>query len=172
MDIYRKVLPFLELYVILASVLYRNLSISQGRKQMRMTFYESLIGTDYNTIFKKTAAAKIQCRRCFTPVFWDCGIFPFESAHLCRSGVLTCFSRKCATLVRWSCGTVGSTRSAVSKSPRITAVWYSSTDSSTEYDIIFSSLSFRYSLGEQKSYGYFQYNQKRKDWLIVTFGIR
>lgn len=58
----------------------------------------------------------------------------------------TCFSKKCATLVRWSWGMVGNTRSAVSKSPLITAVWYSKTDRSREYDTMFNSLSFRYSL--------------------------
>lgn len=62
----------------------------------------------------------------------------------------TCFSRKWATRIRCSFGTVGKTLSAVSKSLLITAVWYSNTDNSKEYDTTFNSLSPTYNLRIKK----------------------
>lgn len=61
---------------------------------------------------------------------------------------------------------VGSTRSAVSKSARITAVWYSSTDSRREYDTMFSSLSFKYSLQVNRNIIY-MYKQRIFDRLGI-----
>lgn len=89
--------------------------------------------------------------RCFTPsvrlmffkwcIHETLSLPKHRGAH--KGSKCTCFSKKWATLILCSLGIVGRTLSAVPKSLLMTAVWYSSTDSSREKLMTFSSLSPR-----------------------------
>lgn len=87
----------------------------------------------------------------------------FQKVLLKHYSLLTCFSKKWATLVRYCEGTVGKTLSAVSKSPLITAVWYSKTDRSKLKQNIM--LVF---LGKKINF-YIYMNDNRNYWYLLIY---